>query len=145
MSNNDLPRYARLVLVTRRKPKETHILRKKFKALHILQKLHLDTEKYACHHIIGLSLGGDSRQSNIMIMDRRQHELLHYRYLDPQTKYLRARQSQFILIPTVYDMNSKEFKMYDAIFREKVLPVINGNWRKPNTFDLYFRDKVREL
>lgn len=131
----EITKYARLVQVQKRPPEMTKILRQQFKDWKLSKALPFDTNLYSYHHIIGLSVGGSNNCSNLIVMEKTNHELLHRRYLDPQTRNLKEGGEALLLLPVSYDLQSEEFKMYDKLYKEMMSREFYQSWKEARLWE----------
>lgn len=131
----DISEYAELVLVRKQSAFITDALRKQYKDWHLSKTRFMDKKQYACHHIIGLSLGGSNNWDNLVVMTRKDHERLHRCYLDPMVQHLKEGQECLLLLPKDYNLKSQSFKMYDMLYKEMMAKHFVEAWKKARLWE----------
>ena len=72
--------------------------------------------QYNYHHKIPLSIGGSNSKSNVILMPKVEHELLHKYIIDPQIESMVPRRQKRIMLPImdgpVFSLLSDNFKVF---------------------------------
>lgn len=77
---------------------------------------------YNIHHKIPLMLGGDNLDDNLIVMWRREHEMLHRYIIDPQIAGMKKGEIRKIMLPVMegsfFSFSSPEFRHFIKKFVE---------------------------
>ena len=89
----------------------------------MLKNVFFDRRLYNCHHKIPLHLGGTNDPDNLVLMNKREHNMLHKYIIEPQIKGLMKGQTRDIMLPVMesdtFDFSSDKFAHFLDVYTER--------------------------